>query len=222
MAKLFFNYSSMNAGKTTILLQSAHNYRERGLTPMLFTPKLDDRFGEGWIKSRIGLQSRATIFTSEDDLFEITLAQLEERNIHCVLVDEAQFLSRDQVYQLSEIVDRLNIPVLCFGLRTDFQGELFEGSKYLLAWADRLTEIKTICHTGRKANMVVRVDDEGYAIKEGAQLEIGGNERYVSVSRAEFKKVFVGGERIKFIEPVAGEAEDGSDPENEQEGDRLL
>ena len=153
MAKLFFNYSSMNAGKTTILLQSAHNYRERGLTPMLFTPKLDDRYGEGWIKSRIGLQARATIFTAEDDLFEITLAQLEERNIHCVLVDEAQFLSRDQVYQLSEIVDRLNIPVLCFGLRTDFQGELFEGSKYLLAWADQLTEIKTICHTGRKANM---------------------------------------------------------------------
>ena len=212
----------MNAGKTTILLQSAHNYRERGLMPMLFTPKLDDRYGEGWIKSRIGLQARATIFTAEDDLFDITLAQLEERNIHCVLVDEAQFLSRDQVYQLSEIVDRLNIPVLCFGLRTDFQGELFEGSKYLLAWADQLTEIKTICHTGRKANMVVRVDDEGYAIKEGAQLEIGGNERYVSVSRAEFKKVFVGGERIKFIEPVPNEAEDGSDPENEQEGDRLL
>ena len=222
MAKLFFNYSSMNAGKTTILLQSAHNYRERGLMPMLFTPKLDDRYGEGWIKSRIGLQARATIFTSEDDLFEITLAQLEEQNIHCVLVDEAQFLSRDQVYQLSEIVDRLNIPVLCFGLRTDFQGELFEGSKYLLAWADQLTEIKTICHTGRKANMVVRVDDEGYAIKEGAQLEIGGNERYVSVSRAEFKKVFIGGERIKFIEPVTGEAEDGSAVENEQESDRLL
>jgi len=222
MAKLFFNYSSMNAGKTTILLQSAHNYRERGLMPMLFTPKLDDRYGEGWIKSRIGLQARATIFTSEDDLFEITLAQLEEQNIHCVLVDEAQFLSRDQVYQLSEIVDRLNIPVLCFGLRTDFQGELFEGSKYLLAWADQLTEIKTICHTGRKANMVVRVDDEGYAIKEGAQLEIGGNERYVSVSRAEFKKVFIGGERIKFIEPVAGEAEDGSAAENEHECNRLL
>ncbi|MDH4018556.1 MAG: thymidine kinase [Xanthomonadales bacterium] len=222
MAKLFFNYSSMNAGKTTILLQSAHNYRERGLMPMLFTPKLDDRYGVGWIKSRIGLQARATIFTSDDDLFEITLAQLEEKNIHCVLVDEAQFLSRDQVYQLSEIVDRLNIPVLCFGLRTDFQGELFEGSKYLLAWADQLTEIKTICHTGRKANMVVRVDDEGYAMKEGAQLEIGGNERYVSVSRAEFKKVFIGGERIKFIEPVSSEAEDGSIPENEQESDRLL
>ena len=192
MAKLYFNYSSMNAGKTTVLLQSAHNYRERGMTPMLFTPKLDDRFGVGWIKSRIGLKARAIIFLPEDDLFELTRSQLEERNIHCVLVDEAQFLSRDQVYQLSEIVDRLNIPVLCFGLRTDFQGELFEGSKHLLAWADVLSEIKTICHTGRKANMVVRVDDEGYALKEGAQVEIGGNERYVSVSRAEFKRVFFG------------------------------
>ena len=161
MAKLFFNYSSMNAGKTTILLQSAHNYRERGLTPILFTPKLDDRYGEGWIKSRIGLQSRAIIFTTEDDLYEIARAKLEDHNIHCVLVDESQFLSRDQVFQLTEIVDRLNIPVLCFGLRTDFQGELFEGSKYLLAWADELSEIKTICHTGRKANMVVRVDEEG-------------------------------------------------------------
>lgn len=222
MAKLFFNYSSMNAGKTTILLQSAHNYRERGLTPLLFTPKLDDRYGEGWIKSRIGLQSKATIFNAQDDLFEITRAQLDERNIHCVLVDEAQFLNRDQVYQLSEVVDRLNIPVLCFGLRTDFQGELFEGSEYLLAWADQLTEIKTICHTGRKANMVVRVDDEGYALKEGAQVEIGGNERYVSVSRAEFKKVFIGGQRIKFIEPVSGDTENEGDPDDEQTSDRLL
>jgi thymidine kinase len=222
MAKLYFNYSSMNAGKTTILLQSAHNYRERGLTPMLFTPKLDDRYGEGLIKSRIGLEARATIFTAEDDLFEATRAQLEDHNIHCVLVDEAQFLSREQVYQLSEIVDRLNIPVLCFGLRTDFQGELFEGSKYLLAWADQLTEIKTICHTGRKASMVVRVDDEGYALKEGAQVEIGGNERYVSVSRAEFKKVFIGGQRIKFIEPVRVEEDAENISGDEQEDDRLL
>ena len=222
MAKLYFNYSSMNAGKTTILLQSAHNYRERGLTPMLFTPKLDDRYGEGWIKSRIGLEARATIFTVEDDLFEATRMQLEDHNIHCVLVDEAQFLSRDQVYQLSEIVDRLNIPVLCFGLRTDFQGELFEGSKYLLAWADQLTEIKTICHTGRKASMVVRVDDEGYALKEGAQVEIGGNERYVSVSRAEFKKVFIGGQRIKFIEPVTADKEDEDGSDDEPTGGRLL
>jgi thymidine kinase len=222
MAKLYFNYSSMNAGKTTVLLQSAHNYRERGMTPMLFTPKLDDRYGEGWIKSRIGLRARATIFVPEDDLFEATRAQLEERNIHCVLVDEAQFLSRDQVYQLSEIVDRLNIPVLCFGLRTDFQGELFEGSKYLLAWADVLSEIKTICYTGRKANMVVRVDDEGYALKEGAQVEIGGNERYVSVSRGEFKRVFFGGQRIKFIEPVESESEDENTPDKEQADDNLL
>jgi len=212
----------MNAGKTTILLQSAHNYRERGMTPLLFTPKLDDRYSEGWIKSRIGLQARATIFTSEDDLFEICRAKLEQHNIHCVLVDEAQFLSRDQVFQLSEIVDRLDIPVLCFGLRTDFQGELFEGSKYLLAWADELSEIKTICHTGHKANMVVRIDDEGYALKEGAQVEIGGNERYVSVSRAEFKNVFIGGRRIKFIEPVRGETEDGNTPDNEQENTNLL
>ena len=222
MAKLYFNYSSMNAGKTTVLLQSAHNYRERGMTPMLFTPKLDDRYGTGWIKSRIGLQARATIFTSEEDLFELTREQLEQRNIHCVLVDEAQFLSREQVYQLSEIVDRLNIPVLCFGLRTDFQGELFEGSKHLLAWADELTEIKTICHTGRKANMVVRVDDDGYALKEGAQVEIGGNERYVSVSRAEFKKVFIGGQKIKFIEPVEGEAADENTPDDEQDNNSLL
>ncbi len=222
MAKLYFNYSSMNAGKTTALLQSAHNYRERGMTPMLFTPKLDDRYGTGWIKSRIGLQAKGIIFTADDDLYEATKAQLEQRNIHCVLVDEAQFLSRDQVYQLSEIVDRLNIPVLCFGLRTDFQGELFEGSKHLLAWADELTELKTICHTGRKATMVVRVDDDGYALKEGAQVEIGGNERYVSVSRAEFKNVFVGGRRIKFIEPVDSDSEEKSTIGEDQENSSLL
>ena len=221
MAKLYFNYSSMNAGKTTVLLQSAHNYSERGMTPKLFTPRLDDRYGVGWIKSRIGLQARATIFEPEDDLFEATRAELDERNIHCVLVDEAQFLTRDQVYQLSEIVDRLNIPVLCFGLRTDFQGELFEGSQYLLAWADVLSEIKTICHTGRKANMVVRVDDQGYALKEGAQVEIGGNERYVSVSRGEFKRVFYGGQKIKFIEPVKSESDEGG-PDDDPSGSNLL
>ena len=222
MAKLYFNYSSMNAGKTTVLLQSAHNYRERGMNPLLFTPKLDDRYGEGWIKSRIGLQARATIFVAEDDLFEITRTHLEEQNIHCVLVDESQFLTREQVYQLSEVVDRLNIPVLCFGLRTDFQGELFEGSKHLLAWADELNEIKTICHTGRKANMVVRVDDEGYALKEGAQVEIGGNERYVSVSRAEFKRVFYGGKRIKFLEVVTSDDDSGDHQDGEQGSNTLL
>jgi len=144
------------------------------------------------------------------------------RNIHCVLVDEAQFLSREQVFQLTEVVDRLSIPVLCFGLRTDFQGELFEGSTHLLAWADELSEIKTICHTGRKATMVVRVDDEGYALKEGAQVEIGGNERYVSVSRAEFKKVFVGGQKIKFIEPVTAENSDEDSAEDDEESQSLL
>jgi len=222
VAKLYFNYSSMNAGKTTVLLQSAHNYRERGMHPLLFTPKLDDRYGSGLIKSRIGLQAKATIFRREDDLYEFTRAQLEQQNIHCVLVDEAQFLSREQVFQLTEVVDRLSIPVLCFGLRTDFQGELFEGSTHLLAWADELTEIKTICHTGRKATMVVRVDDEGYALKEGAQVEIGGNERYVSVSRAEFKKVFYGGQRIKFIEPVEGDGSDDDLADDERGGQSLL
>ena len=123
-------------------------------------------------------------------------------NIHCVLVDEAQFLTREQVYQLSEVVDRLSIPVLCFGLRTDFQGELFQGSHYLLAWADRLEELKTVCHTGKKATMVVRVDDHGYALREGSQVEVGGNERYVSVSRGEFKEVFFGGKKIKLIDPL--------------------
>jgi len=222
VAKLYFNYSSMNAGKTTVLLQSAHNYRERGMNPLLFTPKLDDRYGEGWIKSRIGLKAKATIFTRQDDLYEFTRAQLEHQNIHCVLVDEAQFLNREQVFQLTEVVDRLSIPVLCFGLRTDFQGELFEGSTHLLAWADELAEIKTICHTGHKATMVVRVDDEGYALKEGAQVEIGGNERYVSVSRAEFKKVFYGGRRIKFIEPVEGDSTEEDAANGEQDSHRLL
>ena len=222
MAKLYFNYSSMNAGKTTVLLQSAHNYRERGMNPLLFTPMLDDRYGAGWIKSRIGLQAKATIFKREDDLYELTRAELEHQNIHCVLVDEAQFLSRDQVFQLTEVVDRLSIPVLCFGLRTDFQGELFEGSTHLLAWADELSEIKTICHTGRKATMVVRVDDDGYALKEGAQVEIGGNERYVSVSRAEFKKVFVGGQKIKFLEPVSAAGGDEDATDDHQESQSLL
>jgi thymidine kinase len=202
MAKLYFYYSAMNAGKTTVLLQSAHNYRERGMTPLLFTPRLDDRYKVGVIRSRIGLESEAEIFESDDDLFQAVKARLERENVHCVLVDEAQFLSRDQVFQLTEVVDRLNIPVLCFGLRTDFQGELFEGSRYLLAWADQLEELKTICHSGKKATMVVRVDEQGYALREGSQVEIGGNERYVSVSRREFKNVFYGGKRIRLIDPL--------------------
>lgn len=212
MAKLYFYYSAMNAGKTTVLLQSAHNYRERGMQPLLFTPKLDDRYAVGVIRSRIGLEASAITFGSKDSLFDEVKSHLEEHNVHCVLVDEAQFLTRDQVYQLTEVVDRLNIPVLCFGLRTDFQGELFEGSRHLLAWADQLEELKTICHTGRKATMVVRVDEAGYAVREGSQVEIGGNDRYVSVSRREFKEVFYGGKRIKVIDPLeqAAADEDGS------------
>ncbi|MEJ8568796.1 thymidine kinase [Elongatibacter sediminis] len=215
MAKLYFYYSAMNAGKTTVLLQSAHNYRERGMEPLLFTPALDDRHGRGRIRSRIGLEAEALTFGTSDDLLTAVEGELASRNIHCVLVDEAQFLSRDQVFQLSEVVDRRGIPVLCFGLRTDFQGELFEGSRYLLAWADQLEEIKTICHTGRKATMVVRVDDDGYAIREGSQVEIGGNERYVSVSRKVFKDVFFGGKRVRLIDPLerrpAGDGPAGQD-----------
>jgi thymidine kinase len=204
VAKLYFYYSSMNAGKTTALLQSAHNYRERGMNPVLFTPALDDRYRSGLIRSRIGLQSEAVAFRPEDDLYRHVRDGLAAANIHCVLVDEAQFLSRDQVFGLTEVVDQLGIPVLCFGLRTDFQGELFEGSRVLLAWADELKELKSICHTGRKATMVLRVDENGCALREGSQVEIGGNERYVSVSRKEFKKVYFGGERVRLIEPKSG------------------
>ncbi len=193
MAKLYFYYSAMNAGKTTVLLQSAHNYHERGMRTLIYTPRIDNRYGEGLVQSRIGLKARARAFERSEDLFLATTADIDANGaLHCVLVDEAQFLSKSQVWQLSDIVDHLNVPVLAYGLRTDFQGELFEGSKYLLAWSDSMSEIKTICHTGRKATMVVRVDEQGRAITQGAQVEIGGNERYVSVSRAEFKRIFDG------------------------------
>lgn len=202
MAKLYFYYSAMNAGKTTTLLQSAHNYHERGMRTLILTPKLDNRFGEGLVASRIGLKARGTVFTRDDDLLAITEADIAARGpLHCVLVDEAQFLSKRQVWQVTEIVDRLNIPVLAYGLRTDFRGELFEGSQYLLAWADNLVEIKTICHSGRKATMVVRVDEQGRAITDGPQVEIGGNDRYVSVSRGEFKKIMAGEGRIDLQQP---------------------
>ena len=215
MAKLYFNYSTMNAGKTTALLQSAHNYRERGMNPLLFTPAVDDRAATGVIRSRIGIESKAVAFTDEDDLFSKVHEQLETENVHCVLVDEAQFLTREQVFELTEVVDRLEIPVLCFGLRTDFQGELFPGSRHLLAWADELRELKTICHTGRKATMVVRVDENGYVVREGAQVEIGGNDRYVSVSRKEFKDVFHGGKRVRLIHPALRHPE--IEPDNQDD-----
>ncbi|MGO1003503.1 thymidine kinase [Lysobacter sp. CA196] len=193
MAKLYFYYSAMNAGKTTTLLQSAHNYQERGMRVAILTPRLDDRAGSGTVASRIGLRADAVAFDHDADLERLIRADIAAQGqLHCVLVDEAQFLSRSQVWQLSEIVDDLRIPVLCYGLRTDFRGELFEGSQYLLAWADELTEIKTICHSGKKATMTVRVDEAGRAVQDGPQVEIGGNDRYVSVSRAEYKKVMRG------------------------------
>jgi len=193
MAKLYFYYSAMNAGKTTTLLQSAHNYRERGMRVAILTPRLDDRAGGGRVASRIGLSAEAVGFDRGDDLEDWARRDIAAHGaLHCLLVDEAQFLSRAQVWQLSEVVDALRVPVLCYGLRTDFRGELFEGSQYLLAWADELEEIKTICHSGKKATMTVRVDERGYAVQDGPQVEIGGNERYLSVSRAEFKKIVRG------------------------------
>ena len=199
MAKLYFYYSAMNAGKTTTLLQSAHNYRERGMRTLIMTPQLDDRHGRGVVASRIGLKAHGRMFGRNDDLFALVRDDIAANGaLHCVLVDEAQFLGKAQAWQLSDVVDRLRIPVLAYGLRTDFRGELFEGSQYLLAWADELTEIKTICHSGKKATMVVRVDDHGRAVTDGPQVEIGGNERYVSVSRAEFKKITAGEGRIEL------------------------
>ena len=202
MAKLYFYYSAMNAGKTTTLLQSAHNYRERGMRTMILTPRLDDRAGSGNVASRIGLRAEGRAFGPGDDLLALVERDIAAYGpLHCVLVDEAQFLTRAQAWQLTDVVDALRIPVLCYGLRTDFRGELFEGSAALLAWADELSEIKTICHTGSKATMTVRVDDAGRAVQAGPQVEIGGNERYVSVSRAEFKKVMRGEGGITVSQP---------------------
>ncbi len=188
MAKLYFYYSAMNAGKSTVLLQSSYNYRECGMNTLVFAPEIDTRYGEGKVTSRIGLQAKAAPFSHLDDLFEITRQAHEEAPVHCVLVDEAQFLIKRQVRQLSDIADRLDIPVLTYGLRTDFQGNLFEGSMHLLAWADNLAEIKTICHCGRKATMVLRLDDQGNPVRHGDQVKIGGTERYMSVCRKHFKE----------------------------------
>lgn len=185
---MYFYYSAMNAGKSTTLLQSSFNYRERGMTPLIFTAAIDDRYGKGKVSSRIGLQEDAELFNNADDLYAQITDIHNEKKIDCVLIDECQFLTKDQVYQLTEVVDKLHIPVLCYGLRTDFRGELFEGSRYLLSWADKLVELKTICHCGRKANMVIRQDETGHAIADGDQVEIGGNDRYVSVCRTHYKE----------------------------------
>lgn len=188
VAQLYFYYSAMNAGKSTSLLQSSYNYRERGMNTLVLTAAIDDRYGVGKVASRIGLETEASMFTSETNLVDLVVDALESQDIHCVLVDESQFLTKEQVRQLTHVVDNMDIPVLCYGLRTDFQGELFVGSHYLLAWADKLVELKTICHCGRKANMVVRLDGSGKVMKEGEQVAIGGNESYESVCRTHFRE----------------------------------
>ncbi|WP_427834087.1 thymidine kinase [Actinobacillus pleuropneumoniae] len=188
MAKLYFYYSSMNAGKSTTLLQSSYNYQERGMNTLVYTAAIDDRYGIGKVSSRIGISQEALLFQSDTNLFnEIELAHQTE-TLHCILIDEAQFLTKAQVYQLTNVVDKLKIPVLCYGLRTDFQAELFEGSQYLLAWADELQELKTICDCGRKAHFVIRMNEKGEAVADGDQIQIGGNDKYLSVCRYHYKQ----------------------------------
>lgn len=188
MAQLYFYYSAMNAGKSTALLQSSYNYQERGMRTLVYTAEIDDRFGAGVVSSRIGLSSPACLYNDKTELAEAIAEEHARQPVHCVLVDESQFLTREQVYALSDVADNLDIPVLCYGLRTDFRGELFTGSQYLLAWADKLVELKTICHCGRKASMVLRLDGEGKPFSEGEQVVIGGNERYISVCRKHYKQ----------------------------------
>lgn len=190
MAKLYFYYSSMNAGKSTALLQSSYNYRERGMNTLVLAPALDDRYGAGKVTSRIGIETDARTFAPDEDLLALVEARNKHSQLHCVLIDEAQFLTKEQVFQLGEVTDKMKIPVLAYGLRTDFQGEPFEGSKYLLAWSDNLKELKAICDCGSKATMVVRFDEGGNAITEGSQIEIGGDDRYVSMCRKHFKEKF--------------------------------
>ena len=189
MAKLYFSYSAMNAGKSTILLQASHNYRERGMNTLLLTAAFDDRAGKGRIGSRIGLGAEALTFAADTDIEQLTRRAHEQQPLDCLLVDEAQFLSVDQVWQLSVVVDQLNIPVMCYGLRTDFRGQLFPGSAVLLAVADTLREIRTICHCGRKATMVTRLTETGETVTDGAQIEIGGNDKYVSLCRVHWKEM---------------------------------
>lgn len=199
MAKLHFYYSAMNAGKSTTLLQSSYNYNERGMDTLLYVPAIDDRHGVGKVATRIGLHAEALAVNRAFDIYEDAKLKLQNNpNIKCILVDEAQFLTKQQVDQLSRITETLNIPVLAYGLRTDFMGEPFAGSLYLLAWADLLIELKTICHCGRKATMNMRVDEKGRAVREGEQIEIGGNDRYIATCRKHFRL----GEAKKFMTPT--------------------
>ena len=188
MAKLYFYYSAMNAGKTTTLVQSAYNYRERGMNTLVLKPKIDERYRSSIVRSRIGLETDAKTIGAKDNLFLLIEKTNRKNPLSCVLLDEAQFLTKSQVYSLGEIVDKLEIPVLAYGLRSDFRGELFEGSLHLLAWADELVEIKTICHCGKKAGMVLRLNENGEPVNIGDQVKIGGNDIYVSVCRKHFKQ----------------------------------
>ena len=196
MAQLYFYYSAMNAGKSTTLLQSAHNYQERGMRALLYTPAIDNRSGDHLIHSRIGLTAKAIAFDAAYDFHEAVKRSLADSPVHCLLVDESQFLTPLQVLQLTQVCDQLSVPVLCYGIRTDFQGEPFEGSKYLLAWADNLIEIKTICRSGKKATMNARLDDRGNRVTEGAQIDIGHH--YEALSRKEF--------RLEEVSPVCRRA----------------
>ncbi len=188
MAKLYFYYSAMNAGKTTTLVQSAYNYRERGMNTLVLKPEIDERYSSSIVRSRIGLETDAKTISAKDNLFLLIEETNRKNRLSCVLLDEAQFLTKSQVFSLGEIVDKLEIPVLAYGLRSDFRGELFEGSLHLLAWADELVEIKTICHCGKKAGMVLRLDENGEPVNIGDQVKIGGNDIYVSVCRKHFKQ----------------------------------
>lgn len=188
MAKLYFQYSTMNAGKSTVLLQASHNYRERGMETYLLTARFDDRAGAGRIASRIGISEQADTFDRATDLFEKIEVRLSEGKVACVFIDEAQFLTKEQVWQLARAVDDLRVPVMCYGLRVDFRGELFPGSAALLALADEMREVRTICHCGKKATMVVRQDENGHVLRDGAQVQIGGNESYVSLCRRHWRE----------------------------------
>ena len=188
MAKLYFHYSTMNAGKSTLLLQASYNYVERGMQTYLLTANFDDRAGAGRIGSRIGIGADADTFASKTDLFSKIQERLNTGPCACVFIDEAQFLSADQVWQLARAVDDLKVPVMCYGLRVDFQGKLFPGSAALLALADEMREIRTICHCGKKATMVVRQDEHGNVLKDGAQVQVGGNETYVSLCRVHWRQ----------------------------------
>jgi thymidine kinase len=188
MAKLYFHYSTMNAGKSTLLLQAAHNYRERGMATFLMSAQLDDRAGVGRIASRIGIGEDAELFNVNTDLFDVIGKVQETSPVACVFLDEAQFLTPDQVWQLARVVDDLGVPVMCYGLRVDFRGQLFPGSAALLALADEMREVRTICHCGKKATMVARKGPDGKALRDGAQIQIGGNETYVSLCRRHWRE----------------------------------